>query len=80
MGFVELLSAPWFWLALGFMLLLLELMAPGTILLWFGGRCDFDRRGRLAHAGRVPHDEPAELWRSSRWWAFCLGATSGSVI
>ena len=36
MGFVELLSAPWFWLALGFMLLLLELMAPGTILLWFG--------------------------------------------
>lgn len=36
MGFVELLSAPWFWLAVGFGLLLLELMAPGTILLWFG--------------------------------------------
>ena len=36
MGFVEILSAPWFWLAMGFALLLLELMAPGTILLWFG--------------------------------------------
>ena len=36
MEFVDFLAAPWFWLALGFGLLLLELMAPGTILLWFG--------------------------------------------
>ena len=32
MGFVELLSAPWFWLALGFMLLLLELMTVAVKL------------------------------------------------
>jgi len=35
-GFVELFSAPWFWLAVGFGFLFLELIAPGTILLWFG--------------------------------------------
>ena len=36
MEFGDFFSAPWFWLAVGFVLLLLELMAPGTILLWFG--------------------------------------------
>ena len=36
MGFFELFAAPWFWLALGFGFLLLELTVPGTVLLWFG--------------------------------------------
>lgn len=36
MGIMDLLAAPWFWLVIGFGFLLLELLAPGTILLWFG--------------------------------------------
>ena len=54
MGVMELLAAPWFWLALGFVLLLLELMAPGTILLWFGAGAILT----AALAWLIPGDTP----------------------
>ena len=27
---------PWFWVVLGVLLLVLEILAPGTMFLWFG--------------------------------------------
>lgn len=32
----DLLAAPWFWLAIGCVLLVIEMLMPGTMMLWFG--------------------------------------------
>lgn len=32
----DLLAAPWFWLAIGCVLLVIEMVMPGTMMLWFG--------------------------------------------